>query len=222
MISSFFIYGFNSIDILDPKYSDDLPSPLLKSNSMDRFGDPDNFRITREIIEATREDQVEFDAFVAELENGNSWQIVGIFVQDKFEISVVLQPSSNPGFVSGMEDTATQFGMASDYGTLGILAHNYLAGEYFFELESGDTVFVVYGDGTHDQYEVKEIKQYQAISPYSAYSNFRDLETNNYLSVESLFYRIYQGNGELVFQTCIENEGIDSWGRYFVIAAPVS
>lgn len=187
----------------------------------DRFDDLDYFRITREYIESERKSQDHFDSFIAEIENGNPWQLVGIFVEDKLEISVVYQPSSNPGYVSGMDDTATKFEMASNYGTLGMLAHNYLAGEKFFELETGDMVYVIYGDGTYDQYEVAEIKQYQALSPYSAYSSFIDLEDNTYLSVEQLFYSIYQGDGELVLQTCIENEGIDSWGRYFVIAEPV-
>ncbi len=221
LILSLFIYGFSPFLYTDPLSSDASPSLLIMNFDPNRFDDMDHFRTTREYIESERKNQDQLDSFILEVENGNTWQMVGIFVEDKFEISVVYQPSSNPGFVSGIEDTATKFDMASDYGTLGMLAHNHLAGEYFFELESGDLVYVIYGDGSYDQFEVSEIKQYQALSPYSAYSNFVDLEDDSYLSVEQLFYLIYQGDGELVLQTCIDNEGIDSWGRYFVIAEPV-
>ena len=217
------MFGFTFVDALEPIESENIPTnPLVLSIEPDRFEFPELFKITREQIESNRRKQNALNEFVASLENGNAWQIVGIYVEDRFEISVVLQPSSNPGFISGLEDTATQFGMASDYGTIGMLAHNYLAGEYYSELITGDQVYLVYGDGSVDQYIVSEIKQYQALSPYSAYSNFVDLDTDAFLNVEQLFYSIYQGDGELVFQTCIDNEGIDSWGRYFVIAEPVS
>jgi hypothetical protein len=223
VISTLFMFGFTSIDAMEPVTSDNIPTnTLVLSVEPDRFEFPELFKITRERIESNRRKQNALNEFVESLENGNAWQIVGIYVEDKFDLSVVLQPSSNPGFISGLEGTATQFSMASDYGTIGMLAHNYLAGEYYSELISGDNVYVIYGDGSVDQFIVREIKQYQALSPYSAYSNFVDLDTDDFLNVEQLFYSIYQGDGELVFQTCIDNEGIDTWGRYFVIAEPVS
>jgi hypothetical protein len=33
---------------------------------------------------------------------------------------------------------------------------------------------------------------------------------------------IYGRRGDLVLQTCIEAQGIDTWGRLFVIAEPVA
>ena len=206
LISSIFLFAFK-------------PLPRTEFNLVRKS---DLFNGFRRRPESSIEDQqAKLNNFISEVENGNSWQVVGIFVESKLEISVVFQPDTDPGFVSRLENTATLFGMAEDYGTLGMLAHNYLAGANFFELETGDQVYVIYGDGNYDQYNISEIKDYQALSPYSPYSNFIDLESDGLLSAENLFYSIYEGDGELVFQTCIEKDGIDSWGRHFVIAEPI-
>jgi hypothetical protein len=67
---------------------------------------------------------------------------------------------------------------------------------------------------------VEDIQQYQALQPFSPYSNFRDLETQSILTAEQLFNKVYRGEFHLTLQTCIENEGNLSWGRLFIIARP--
>jgi hypothetical protein len=39
--------------------------------------------------------------------------------------------------------------------------------------------------------------------------------------VNTVFTKIYAVKDRLVLQTCIAKDGIDSWGRLFVIAEPV-
>ena len=219
--SILFVSGFTSIDKINAPNIENNPKQLIALDETDFFDKPDINYSSQDEFETNKNTQVSLDDFISSVKNDNSRQIVGIYVQDKFKISVVIQPSSNPYFISGKTNTATQFNLASDYGSTGMLAHNYLAGEYFFELETDDVVILIFGDGNLNQFSVKEIKQFQAMSPYSPYSDFRDLSNDTFLTTSNLFYSIYQGNGELVLQTCIDSDGIDSWGRYFVIAEPI-
>ena len=111
--------------------------------------------------------------------------------------------------------------MPKKYGITGIIAHNYLAGAAFFDLEIGNIVKVVYGDGSISQYRITDIQEYQALSPNSATSEFKDLETDVQISATQLFKRVYTGEHHLTLQTCIQVGPEDSWGRLFVIADPV-
>ncbi len=158
--------------------------------------------------------------FIVSVENGNSSQIVGLYSEKIFALNVVQQPSGNAGYVatSGYSVT-TQFGMASSYGSIGMLAHNYLAGSNFFNLSSGSEILLVYGDGSTVSYTVSEIREYQALTPGSVYSNFVNLsDTSQTLTSSDVFYETYGSSGALILQTCISNEGNSSWGRLFVIA----
>jgi hypothetical protein len=160
--------------------------------------------------------------FVDSVVDGNSGVIRGIYADETFEYPVIQQPSSKPGFVSEINGIVTQFGMASQYGTTGMLAHNYLAGAAFFDLHVSDTVEVVFGDGSIRQYQVSNILSYQALSPNSATSNFVDLNTGETLTATQLFKQVYSGNHHLTLQTCIAKGSEDSWGRLFVIAEPIA
>jgi len=62
--------------------------------------------------------------------------------------------------------------------------------------------------------------QYQALQPNSPWSSFRGLNDNTTLNAEQMFKRVYAGDRHLTFQTCIQAEGILSWGRLFVVAVP--
>ena len=170
----------------------------------------------------TQQEIEEFHNFVTSVINGNNSQIVGVFVSNILSLPIEQQPASNAGYITTKENQATQFGLAAQYGSIGILAHNFLAGEYFFELSEGMTITIVYGDGSSDEYLINSIQQYQALSPYSPYSEFIDLETNQQLTATDLFYRVYDNDNTVVLQTCIEANGIDSWGRLFVSATLIS
>ena len=163
---------------------------------------------------------VSLSDFIATVENGNSSQIVGLYSEDVFALNVVQQPSGNAGYVSTSGyNVTTQFGMASSYGSIGMLAHNYLAGSYFFNLSSGSEIYLVYGDGSSVSYTVSEVREYQALTPSSMYSNYVNLSnTSQTLTSSDVFYETYGSSGALILQTCISNEGNSSWGRLFVIA----
>lgn len=162
------------------------------------------------------------DKFSATVVNGNARQVVGLFSEDTFAYQITQQPTGNPAFVSTMSDVVTQFSTASLYGSIGLVAHNNLAGARFFDLSVGDRVVLVYGDGTKLTYEITEIDEFQALSPYSPYSDFVDLSNpEKILSASGLFLKMYNPDGRLVMQTCIAQNGVDSWGRLFVVAEQV-
>ena len=110
--------------------------------------------------------------------------------------------------------------MAASYGTIGLLAHNYLAGEYFQDLASGTEVIIIHGDGSIKRYTISLNTSYQALQPNSPYSSFKNLETGELLSAADLFKEMYTQPGTITFQTCIANDDISSWGRLFVRAIP--
>lgn len=139
-----------------------------------------------------------------------------------FAFPIVQQPDGNPAFVSSDPDLVTQFSMASLYGTTGILAHNTLAGAKFSQIQVGQFLTLVYSDGRLEYYEVTTIESYQALSPASTTSNFISLkQPRKNLSSTQLFNHIYAAGKKLVLQTCIAANGVDSWGRLFVIAVPI-
>jgi hypothetical protein len=158
---------------------------------------------------------------VEQVKNGNSNQIVGVYVDNVLALRVVQQPPSKPAFVSNIKGTATQFLLAYTVaGNVGLLAHNYLSGGLFFQLKPGDVVQLIYGDGAVWEYEVGDIQEYQALNPTSPTSDFINLATGETLSANDLFNRIYSGAHHLAFQTCIQRDNLDTWGRLFVIAPP--
>jgi hypothetical protein len=159
--------------------------------------------------------------FAEALTDGNAKTIKGIYSPEVLSLRVLQQPAGKPGFVSPVDGTATQFGMATSNNVTGMLAHNYSAGRHFFNLAIDDVVDVVYGDGTIKEYKITLIKRYQALSPKSANSDFLDLDTNEKLSAAGLFGRVYTGSHHLTLQTCIQEGTEDSWGRLFIIAEPV-
>lgn len=139
---------------------------------------------------------------------------------DDFSYAVVQQPSGYAAYVSTESDKITQFGMASSYGSIGMIAHNNLAGARFSLLQVGDTITLVYGDGSARKFTVTQIKQYQALSPTSPYSQFVSLGDSSTITATQLFMDTYGQSGRLVLQTCISKDGVSSWGRLFIIASP--
>jgi hypothetical protein len=124
-------------------------------------------------------------------------------------------------FVSPWQDVLTEFNLASSLGSTGLLAHNDLAGKSFSQLQPGQYVYLVYGDGYVSTLIVTEILQYRALEPNSLASSFVDMETGNVLTSSELFTNAYHRPGQVVFQTCIEENDTLTWGRLFIIAKPV-
>lgn len=161
-----------------------------------------------------------FPDFSQTVQNGQATVLRGVYVKHILALPVIQQPSGNAGFVSSSDDQTTQFRMASQFGNIGLLAHNHLAGKSFAQLSIGDEVLMVYGDGHVEYFVVQEVLKYQALQPNSPYSSFRNLDKDETINAEQMFKRVYFGDRHVTFQTCIEAEGNLSWGRLFVIAVP--
>ena len=161
-----------------------------------------------------------FEEFHQSVQNGRADVPRGVYVENVLQLPVVQQPIDRPYYVSKRNGEATQFGMTSQYGNVGLLAHNTLSGRSFSNLSIGQEVRLLYGDGRVEYFVVKQILRFQALDPESVSSSFRNLDRHEILSAGEMFNRAYVGEHRLVFQTCIEAEGNASWGRLFVVAMP--
>jgi hypothetical protein len=162
----------------------------------------------------------DYAGFFESVQNGQAGVLRGVYVPGVLALPIVQQPVGHPGFVSQTDGEITQFSMAAEVGNVGLLAHNFLSGEIFSNLSLGQEVRLIYGDGAVEYFVVDQVLQYQALQPYSPYSDFRDLESNITTSAEELFRKVYRGERHVTFQTCIEANGNSSWGRLFIIAHP--
>jgi hypothetical protein len=166
---------------------------------------------------------IDLDFFTQSVVNGNSTQVVGVYVPGTLALPIHQQPLDNTNFVSTEPDVVTQFRAAERFQTVGLLAHNYLAGEQFYNMRQEQVVILIFGDGTQRYYQVQDIQKYQALSPTSPQSDFIDLSDplSRRITAGDVFNRVYTQGDRVVFQTCIQNNGDPSWGRMFVIASPL-
>jgi len=162
----------------------------------------------------------DFRDFAQPVENVDVNTLSGVYVPNVLALPVIQQPSGDDGYVSNKDDQTTQFAMASQFGSVGLLAHNYLSGRFFSELAVGQEVRLVYGNGRVEYFVITEILRYQALEPNSQLSSFRSLDHSEILSAEQMFKRVYAGERHVTFQTCIAADGTVSWGRLFVVAEP--
>jgi len=158
------------------------------------------------------------NTFVSNVVNGQAAEVRGLYVPEIFAAMVVQQPEGTPEFVSPRQNIVTQFRAASALNSVGLLAHNYLAGANFALLQAGQKLYLIYGDGRTAVFVVREVQRYQALQPNSPASDFVDLQSNDQLSAARLFSNAYDRPGQVILQTCIANGGEASWGRLFVIA----
>ena len=161
-----------------------------------------------------------FPDFNRSVQNGDASVLRGEYVPDILALPVVQQPAGQPYYVSSRDGETTQFAMASQYGNIGLLAHNTLAGKFFSQLSVGQEVHLVYGDGHIEDFIVTNVLRFQASEPESVSSSFRNLDRSELLSAGEMFSRAYTGERHLVFQTCIAFHGNASWGRLFIFALP--
>jgi hypothetical protein len=161
------------------------------------------------------------NTFIATVTNGNASALRGVYVANVMALTIVQQPVGYPGYVSSEDSVATQFSIATEVGNVGLLAHNTRAGSFFSKIKQDDRIILVYGDGHIQSFMASSIQRYQALSPLSPYSEFKDQSTLITYSAEQLFNNVYRGKYHLTLQTCIENNGNSSWGRLFIVAIPV-
>lgn len=160
------------------------------------------------------------NTFIETVKNGDA-SLRGVYVPDVMAFAIEQQPVGYPGYVSTADSVVTQFSIAAEVGNVGLLAHNTHAGAFFSKIQQGELIVLVYGDGHTETFMVQSIQQYQALDPFSPYSEFKDLETQTTLTAEGLFNKVYRGDYHLTLQTCIENNSNASWGRLFIVATPV-
>ena len=161
-----------------------------------------------------------FAEFSRSVQNNQADVLMGVYVQEVLALPVSQQPAGNAGYVSPFDGQITQFGMASQFGNVGLLAHNNLSGKFFSELAIGQEVRLVYGNGKIEYFVIEKILRFQALQPTSPYSSFRDLDRDETLTAEQVFMKVYAGDRHVTFQTCIAGPERLSWGRLFVIATP--
>jgi hypothetical protein len=162
-----------------------------------------------------------FTDFVKQVQNGEANVLRGVYVSDVLALPITQQPTGNPNYVSDNNGEATQFSTASQYGNIGLLAHNTLSGRSFSQLAEGQEVRLVYGDGEVESFLVTQVLRFQALQPKSAWSRFRNMRGGEILSTGEMFERVYSGRRHVTFQTCIRAYGNWNWGRLFVLAMPV-
>jgi hypothetical protein len=100
-----------------------------------------------------------FADFSKTVQNGQADLLRGVYVSDVMALPIVQQPAGKAGYVSSKDGETTQFRMASQFGNLGLLAHNHLAGKDFSNLAVGQEVIMVYGDGSVERFIVTEVLQ---------------------------------------------------------------
>src|SRR4029079_11385470 len=113
--------------------------------------------------------------FYNPIQNGEADVLRGVYVSNTLVFSVVQQPDNDPYYVSSHDGEATQFSIASQYGNIGLLAHNNLSGKSFSKLSVGQEVELVYGDGRVEGFIVTKVLRFQALQPQSQQSSFLDL-----------------------------------------------
>jgi len=163
----------------------------------------------------------DFQSLAARTVDGQSGVVKGVFVEGILGQPVLQQPENDATFVSEQSDAVTQFSHATNYGVIGLLAHNYLTGIKFYDLKIGQRVWIIYGDGTFKGYQINEVHQYQKLSPSNLRSDLIDLETNQRVTTDQVFDRFYRGQHHVTFQTCLENGGLSNWGLTFITATPL-
>lgn len=160
------------------------------------------------------------DRFVGQGKNGEMDDLRSIYIPGILVAPILQQPRGQGEFVSPRQNVVTQFGLASKFGSAGLLAHNYLAGESFAHLEKGQKFYLVHKDGQTSAFMVTEIWRYQALEPANTSSDFMNLGDGAILTASELFLKVYNRPGQVILQTCISVDEDLSWGRLFVIAEP--
>ena len=161
-----------------------------------------------------------FTDFSKTIQNGQKDVLRGVYVDKVMALPVVQKPEGRSIYVTDREGEVAQFGLAAQYGNVGLLAHNHKAGKTFTKLKLGQEVQLIYGDGQVEIFIIRKILKFQALEPTDPYSSFRNLDKDETLTAAQMFNRVYVGQYHLTFQTCIAVGGEPSWGRLFVIAVP--
>jgi hypothetical protein len=137
-------------------------------------------------------------------------KIDAVCIGNRKKLKVVQQKRPEQVYVGNV---FTQFSLAP---AIGLLAHN---NSKIADCAIGDYV-TVWAGSVPSIYRVEDISTWRALEPDSPTSNFASHENpllvdGSLTTAKELFDDIY-GWYPLVLQTCIERDGIPTWGRRFV------
>jgi hypothetical protein len=147
--------------------------------------------------------------------------VSGIYAPGIFALPIIEQPADNDIYVSVKRNLVTLFADAAENGVTGLLAHNFLAGALFYNLEIGGELWLVNGEEETTAYTVTNIEQFQKIDGEET-DTYIDLRTQESMSTSEVFERFYTGEPHLVLQTCLEENDDPSWGLTFIVAQPIT
>ncbi len=162
------------------------------------------------------------EEFIRQVDDSTAFGPLGLYVNGKMALRIVQQPNGDPKYVSQESDTATQFYRARLFGTIGLLAHNFLSGREFLTLQPGQDLIVVYGDRKIEHFKVSEITDYQRMTLADIHSDFMEVNSGLHSSADQVFARYYERGHVLTLQTCLARNGVSDWGVRFIMAEPVS
>ena len=135
---------------------------------------------------------------------------VRVYAPGAFNFEIIGQESD---YEVTLQDGAVSLfeGPFVEYGVVGLLGHDFLAGGEFYELEPGDWLIVWLGDGSVEAYQLVEMRWFQAVGADYPFQELADLKTGEVMSEAEVFEAIYRQPGGLVLQTCIDG----GWGLAF-------
>ena len=119
----------------------------------------------------------------------------------------VVPQNGNYSYVAG-GDNITQFELADNQA---LLAHNFLTGKYFHDIELGDTIVTITDKGVNRRYVVNNIDIYKREGNwfYSGEEIYSHIE---------IFEMYYTNTAYLTLQTCVAKGTDYYWGVMFVEA----
>lgn len=162
------------------------------------------------------------DQFVQVVRDGQANALKGVYAKDIFALQVLPADPNDPLNVTIRPGAVTNSCGVRHCPSIGLLAHNLLAGAMFLRLSPEQEVDLVYGNGSVRRYSIVGIRQFQALSPQDPYSSFVDLEApGRVLSSTEVFGQTFGAPDRVVLQTCITANGDLTWGRLDVIAEPL-
>jgi hypothetical protein len=172
------------------------------------------------VAAAAPAETVEIQEFTRRVADGRPGSISGLYAPGVLALRVVQQPAGDSSFISVEGGTATEFQAADQVGSIGLLAHNTLAGADFYRLSRGDQLVLIYGDGRARRFKISQIADYQRLALSDLRSDFWSLDTQTQQTASEVFDQYYRQPDRLTLQTCLARDGVNDWGVHFVVADP--
>lgn len=139
-----------------------------------------------------------------------------VYISGVLDLKVEPQLNGDNLEITNDPEIVNQYSLAKG-GTVALMAHNYLAGQYFYQIREGDVVLLDFRDGHSRKYVVTDIIEFQRLNLL-----FISTETLQVYSERQFLNTFFQSRDYLVFMTCLEKSGNVSWGVTLFIALPLA